>query len=98
VEAPASCLAKLELRFAVPNLEIGNQQKVSRVNEIIFLIEEAPEGGFIARALDVSIFTEADDINDLHSKVRDAVDCHFEASNKPKIIRLHFVREEVIAA
>ena len=68
------------------------------MNEIIFLIEDAPEGGFIARALDASIFTEADDINDLHDKVRDAVDCHFEPSNKPKIIRLHFVREEVIAA
>jgi hypothetical protein len=68
------------------------------VNEIIFLVEDAPEGGFIARALEVSIFTEADDINDLYDKVRDAVDCHFEPSNKPKIIRLHFVREEVIAA
>ena len=68
------------------------------MNEIIFLIEDSPEGGFIARALDVSIFTEADDTNDLHLKVRDAVDCHFEPSNKPKIIRLHFVREEVIAA
>jgi len=68
------------------------------VNEIIFLIEDAPEGGFIARALDVSIFTEADDINNLHNKVRDAVDCHFEPSSKPKIIRLHFVREEAIAA
>ena len=65
------------------------------MNEIIFLIEDAPEGGFIARALDVSIFTEADDINNLHNKVRDAVDCHFEPSSKPKIIRLHFVREVV---
>ena len=68
------------------------------MNEIIFLIEDAPEGGFIARALDVSIFTEADHMDDLHDKVRDAVDCHFEPSNKPKIIRLHFVRDEVIAA
>lgn len=68
------------------------------MNEIIFLIEDAHEGGFTARALDVPIFTEADDINELHDKVRDAVDCHFEPSNKPKIIRLHFVREEVIAA
>ena len=68
------------------------------MNEIIFLVEDAPEVGFTARALDVSIFTEADDITDLHDKVRDAVDCHFEPSNKPKMIRLHFVREEVIAA
>ena len=68
------------------------------MNEIIFLVEDAPEGGYIARALETAIFTEADDIEDLHHKVRDALDCHFEPANKPKIIRLHFVREEVIAA
>jgi hypothetical protein len=63
------------------------------MNEIIFLIEDAPEGGFMARALDVPIFTDADDLDDLHRKVREAVDCHFEPAAKPKIIRLHFVRE-----
>jgi hypothetical protein len=68
------------------------------MNEIIFLVEDAPEGGFIARALDVSIFTDADDLSDLHQKVRDAVKCHFDSADKPKMIRLHFVREEVIAA
>jgi len=68
------------------------------LNEIIFLVEEAPEGGFTARALDVSIFTDVDDLRDLHQKVRDAVSCHFEPADKPKMIRLHFVREEVIAA
>lgn len=68
------------------------------MNEIIFLIEDAPEGGFIARALGASIFTQADDINELHRLLREAVDCHFEPMDKPKLIRLHFVREEVIAA
>ena len=68
------------------------------MNEIIFLVENAPEGGFMARALDAAIFTEAEDVNDLHQKVREAVDCHFEPQEKPKMIRLHFVHEEVIAA
>lgn len=68
------------------------------MNEIIFVIEEADEGGFIASALGMSIFTQADDINSLHHQLREAVDCHFESTDKPKIIRLHFVREEVIAA
>lgn len=66
--------------------------------EIIFLVEEAPEGGFTARALGESIFTEADDPADLHAKVRDAVQCHFDEGEAPKVIRLHFVREEVISA
>lgn len=68
------------------------------MNEIIFLVEDAPEGGFSARALDVEIFTDADNLKDLHQKVRDAVNCHFEPADKPKMIRLHIVREEVIAA
>jgi hypothetical protein len=66
--------------------------------EVIFLIEEAPEGGFTARALGESIFTEADDLADLHAKVRDAVRCHFDEGKVPRVIRLHFVREEVINA
>jgi hypothetical protein len=64
--------------------------------ELIFLVEEAPEGGVTARALGESIFTEADGIANLYDKVRDAVRCHFEEGEVPKVIRLHFVREEVI--
>jgi hypothetical protein len=66
-------------------------------SEVIFLVEEAPEGGLTARALGESIFTEADDLADLHAKVRDAVRCHFDEGRIPKVIRLHFVREEVIS-
>ena len=68
------------------------------MNEIIFLVEEAPEGGYTARALGASIFTEADSLPELHEQVRDAVRCHFEEGQRPKIIRLHFVREELIRA
>jgi hypothetical protein len=67
------------------------------MNELIFMVEEAPEGGFVARALGTSIFTEADTLADLPDKVRDAVRCHFEEGKAPKIVRLHHVREEVIA-
>ena len=67
-------------------------------DEIIFTVEEAHEGGYTARALGESIFTEADDLASLHEMVRDAVHCHFDEDKRPKIIRLHFVREEVIAA
>jgi hypothetical protein len=67
------------------------------MGELIFVVEEAPEGGYVARALSESIFTEADTLADLHSQVRDAVRCHFEEGQAPKVIRLHFVRDEVIA-
>ncbi|MEO6563049.1 MAG: 2-oxoisovalerate dehydrogenase E1 subunit beta [Nitrosospira sp.] len=66
------------------------------MNEIIFLVEEAPESGYIARALGESIFTEADNLESLHQQVRDAVHCHFDEGKIPQIIRLHFTREEVI--
>jgi hypothetical protein len=68
------------------------------VNEIIFVVEEAPEGGLSARAVGESIFTQGTDMQDLHTRVRDAVRCHFEPNSVPKLIRLHFVRDEVIAA
>jgi hypothetical protein len=61
------------------------------------MVEEAAEGGYTARALGESVFTEADDLRSLHDRVRDAVRCHFEEGQQPKIIRLHFVHEEVIA-
>lgn len=68
------------------------------MNEIIFVVEEAPEGGYVARALSASIFTEADDLAQLRDAVREAVGCHFEDGERPAMIRLHFTREEVIAA
>jgi hypothetical protein len=67
------------------------------MNEIMFAVDEAPEGGWTTRALGESIFTEADDIESLHQQVRDAVHCHFEEGKAPKMIRLHFTREEVLA-
>lgn len=68
------------------------------MRELIVLVEEAPEGGFTARALGASIFTEADSVTDLHDKIRDAVRCHFDDDQLPSLIRLHFVREEIITA
>jgi hypothetical protein len=68
------------------------------MDELIFLVQEAPEGGFTARALGESIFTEADDVGGLREMVRDAVRCHFDEGQGPRVIRLHFVREEVFAA
>jgi len=68
------------------------------MDELIFLVQEAPEGGFTARALGESIFTEADDLEGLREMVRDAVRCHFDEGQGPRVIRLHFVREEVFAA
>ena len=59
------------------------------MNELIYMVEEAPEGCFVARALGESIVTEADTIAELPGKVRDAVRCHFEEGKAPKIVRLH---------
>jgi hypothetical protein len=68
------------------------------MEELIFIVEGAAEGGLTARALGASIFTEADDLASLREQVRDAVRCHYEEGQGPRLIRLHFVKEEVIAA
>jgi hypothetical protein len=66
--------------------------------EVLFLVEDADEGGYIARALGHSIFTEADTWNQLKVAVRDAVQCQFDEGEQPDLIRLHVVREEVVPA
>jgi len=62
------------------------------MDEMILMVENAAESGYTARALGASIFTEADDLDALRQQVRDAVRCHFEEGQGPKVIRLHFVR------
>jgi hypothetical protein len=67
------------------------------MTELIFVVEDAPEGGYTARALGEAIFTEADDLDSLRAQVTDAVRCHFDEEARPSIVRLHFVREEMVA-
>jgi hypothetical protein len=63
--------------------------------EIVFLVEEDIEGGFNARALGLPIFTQGDSIEELHALIADAVRCHFN-DDRPRIVRLHYVRDEVV--
>ncbi|MDQ3021573.1 MAG: 2-oxoisovalerate dehydrogenase [Bacteroidota bacterium] len=65
-------------------------------NEIIFIVEESPEGGWTARALGHSIFTEAESGDELKENIKEAINCHFEENNIPKIIRLHYVKDEFL--
>lgn len=68
------------------------------MKEIVFLVEESDEGGFTARALGESIFTQAESMDVLRDEVRDAVRCHFGENGGPSVIRLHCTRDEVLAA
>ena len=65
------------------------------MKELFFLVEEALEGGYNAKAIGESIFTEAENIDELKKNIKEAVECHFETDNKPQIIRLHMVKEEI---
>ncbi len=65
--------------------------------EIIFLVEEDVEGGYIAKSIGYSIFTEGENLEELKKNILDAVKCHFEKEEDiPKIVRLHIVKEEII--
>ena len=66
------------------------------MNELIFLVEDSQEGGYNARALGESIFTQGTTLDDLSRNIREAVLCHFEEANVPKIIRIHYVRNEIL--
>ena len=71
---------------------------ISQTNEASSLVEQASEGRSVARALGLSIFVEADALDGVHGQARDAVRCHFDEGQAPKVIRLHFARDEVISA
>ncbi len=68
------------------------------MSEVVFVVEIAPEGGFTAHALGESIVTEADTEAELRVAIQDAVHCHFDEGTMPKVIRMHFVRDELMAA
>ncbi len=71
---------------------------MSKLTEIIFEVrEDEVDGGYNARALGYSIFTQADTVEELRTMVKESVACHFE-TEAPKIIRLHFVRDEILTA
>jgi 2-C-methyl-D-erythritol 4-phosphate cytidylyltransferase len=67
-------------------------------SEIIFSVQESPEGGYEARALGFSIYTQANTMDELKAMVQDAVRCHFEPQDIPRLIRLHLVKDVVIPA
>jgi len=65
-------------------------------SEIIFNVAESAEGGYEAQALGYSIYTQGDTLEELKAMVRDAVRCHFDEESRPRVIRLHLVKDEVI--
>jgi hypothetical protein len=67
------------------------------MEELIFIIKESDEGGFEAKALGYSIFTEAEDMVSLRKAIKGAVICHFDKGNVPKVIRLHMVKDELMS-
>lgn len=68
------------------------------MSSVSFVVEQAPEGGYIARAIGASIVTQVELEAELHEQVREAVRCHFDENQAPKLIHLHFVRDELIQA
>jgi predicted RNase H-like HicB family nuclease len=72
------------------------------MKEVLFeILEDEIDGGFVATCLGHSIVTQSESVEELRAMIKDAVHCHFgdgAAGETPRIIRLHFVREEVLIA
>jgi len=66
-------------------------------NEIIFTVVESLDGGYEAQAVGHSIYTQCNEYNELPNILRDAVKCHFSPTDLPAMIRIHLVRDEVLA-
>jgi hypothetical protein len=79
-------------------VDVSEVKSAEVLKEIIFLVEEAPERGYTVQALGHSIFTEADTWEELEEAIQDAIRCHFEEHERPAILHLREVREEVYYA
>ncbi|MEJ2356346.1 MAG: 2-oxoisovalerate dehydrogenase [candidate division WOR-3 bacterium] len=69
---------------------------MKKCKEMIFVVNESEEGGYEAKALDYSMYTEGDTIEELKEMIKDAVKCHFGDDGLPEIINLHIVKDEVL--
>ncbi len=67
------------------------------MNELVFQITQEADGGFVAEALGESIITQADTWEELRANVREAVTAFYFDRPAPKLLRLHLVRDEVLA-
>lgn len=67
------------------------------MDELIFIVEESVDGGYEAKAIGESIFTQGEDLEDLKNQIKEAINCHFEENKMPKMVRLHFVKDEIFA-
>ena len=65
--------------------------------EIVFQITQEADGGFVAECLSHDIFTQGDTWEELRANVQEAVSGYFFDRQKPSLIRLHLVRDEVLA-
>ena len=66
------------------------------MSEVIFIVEDSDEGGYTAKALGYSIYTEGETLDEVKENVKDAIKCHFDQKEIPRILRLHIVKDEVI--
>ena len=66
------------------------------MSEIIFVVEDSDEGGYTAKALGYSIYTEGETLDQLKANIKDAVKCHFDEKDRPRIVRLHMVKDELM--
>jgi len=64
------------------------------MKEIIFVVEEDPEGGYTAKALGYSIYTQGETLEEIKKNIKDALKCHFKENEIPLYVRLHIVKEE----
>jgi len=68
------------------------------MSELLFVVEEDADGGWVGRAVGADIFTQAETLDEMEAAVRDAVRCHYEPGMLPRLIRLHIVQDRLLAA
>jgi len=76
---------------------MGNDKKPVHISELVFDVTEEADGGYCAECLTENIFTQGDTWEELRANVKEATEAYFYDGPKPKYIRLHLVRNEVMS-
>lgn len=72
--------------------------RLSDMSELVFEVVQEADGGFCAECLTEAIFTQGDTWEELRANVKEAVEVHFyKRKSKPHHVRLHLVRDEILA-
>jgi predicted RNase H-like HicB family nuclease len=65
--------------------------------KLLFVVQEDPNGGYIAKAPGYGIYTQGETMDELLANIKEAIQCHFEEGKSPASFTLHSIKRQEVA-